>query len=247
MILRRSEIEGLTRKQREKLKRRGEMLAAARQVFARRGYGETTLDEVAELAEFGKGTLYNYFPNKEALLTSVLEETINGFRTIFEEVLDPALEMDFRERVKALLERSIRYAFADPEGILLMLREAHHLRENNPLIAKQPQLVRPLADTIAAEQQRSPEMMQHDPRKLAMLLMNLVMGQFMGQVHARLNALRRETEQDGFSVSDPMCQGGMSGEIFASFTTDSLEEDVRNATDLVYTLFFYGIYGTKNS
>jgi len=248
MILRRSEIEGLTRRQREKLKRKGEMLSAARQVFARRGYGETTLDEVAELAEFGKGTLYNYFPNKEALFTSVLEQTVQGFLTIFSEVLDPALELSFQERIRTLLERSIRHAFSDPEGILLMLRESHHLRQNNPLLLAQPRLVRPLADTIAAEQQRNPSMMQNDPRRLAMLLMNLVMGQFMGRVHSRLHAMRSGSgsPEEG-TYGDATCPGGMSGEIFASFKSETLEDEVKASTDLVYNIYFHGIFSAQNS
>ena len=73
----------LSRRERERIQRRNEMISAARSIFARIGYAQTTLEEVAELAEFGKGTIYNYFPNKEALFASVLEETFRGFSTIF--------------------------------------------------------------------------------------------------------------------------------------------------------------------
>jgi AcrR family transcriptional regulator len=48
-----------SRRERERLARRREILEAARKVFAARGYEGSTLDEVAREAEFAKGTLYS--------------------------------------------------------------------------------------------------------------------------------------------------------------------------------------------
>jgi AcrR family transcriptional regulator len=50
-----------------------ELLEAALQVFARQGYRNTRLDEVAEAAGVTKGTIYHYFDTKEALLLGVVE------------------------------------------------------------------------------------------------------------------------------------------------------------------------------
>lgn len=51
------------------------MLDAARAVFAEKGYEQATLDEIAERAEFGKGTLYNYFEvGKQEILYAVMED-----------------------------------------------------------------------------------------------------------------------------------------------------------------------------
>ncbi len=232
------DIEGLSRREREKLMRRKEMLAAARTIFARKGYAATTLEDVAELAEFGKGTLYNYFPNKEALFSSVLEEIFLGFSTVFDATLGS--DLDFEEKIRQVLEGSLRHAFTNPEGILLMMRESHHLRENNPLMQMQPQLIRQLADTIAAEQQRNPRMLRNDPRLLAAVLINLVMGQFMGRIHLRI-----ETMQDSSRFRDMPCKG-MVTEIFGSLKSDEVEEDVRRSTELIHTLYFHGIYSAQN-
>jgi len=55
--------------------RRQAILDSAREVFAEQGYDGATLDEIAERAEFGKGTLYNYFEEgKEGILFAVLDE-----------------------------------------------------------------------------------------------------------------------------------------------------------------------------
>ena len=47
----------LIRKERERLAKRHDIMRAARRVFAMRGYENATLDEIAEKAEFAKGTL----------------------------------------------------------------------------------------------------------------------------------------------------------------------------------------------
>jgi AcrR family transcriptional regulator len=50
-----------------------ELLEAALQVFARQGYRNTRLDDVAQVAGVTKGTIYHYFDTKEALLLAVVE------------------------------------------------------------------------------------------------------------------------------------------------------------------------------
>lgn len=56
------------RKSRERNKRREDILDAAEKVFAEKGILTSTIDDIAREAELGKGTLYNYFPSKEAIL-----------------------------------------------------------------------------------------------------------------------------------------------------------------------------------
>lgn len=55
--------------------RRDAILEAARTVFARQGYASTVVEDIAEQAGIGKGTLYLYFPSKEQIyLTALLED-----------------------------------------------------------------------------------------------------------------------------------------------------------------------------
>ena len=55
------------RKEREKEQRRKDIIDAAEQIFFSRGFESATMDEVAEMAELSKGTLYLYFRSKEDL------------------------------------------------------------------------------------------------------------------------------------------------------------------------------------
>jgi AcrR family transcriptional regulator len=57
---------------------RDELLSAALRVFARRGYGQAGVDEIAAEAGYSKGALYWHFSGKEELLTALLEERIDA-------------------------------------------------------------------------------------------------------------------------------------------------------------------------
>ena len=56
---------------------RDELLTAALRVFARRGYREAGVDEIAAEAGYSKGALYWHFSGKEELLMALLEERID--------------------------------------------------------------------------------------------------------------------------------------------------------------------------
>src|SRR4051794_21640257 len=60
---------------RRKEARPGEIVAAALECFAERGYSGTRLDDVAARAGVTKGTLYLYFANKEELFKAVVRES----------------------------------------------------------------------------------------------------------------------------------------------------------------------------
>lgn len=61
---------------RRKEARPEEILAAALEVFAERGYAAARLDDVARRAGVTKGTIYLYFPSKEALFKAVVRQSL---------------------------------------------------------------------------------------------------------------------------------------------------------------------------
>jgi len=67
-------MERIARKEREHLARRREILQAAEKVFAIKGFFHTTMNEIARVAEFGTGTLYNFFKSKEDLYFTLIDE-----------------------------------------------------------------------------------------------------------------------------------------------------------------------------
>jgi TetR/AcrR family transcriptional regulator len=64
----------LSRREREKLRHRRQMLAAALDLFAEKGFHNVSMHEIAEKAEFAIGTLYKFFKNKEDLYKAIMME-----------------------------------------------------------------------------------------------------------------------------------------------------------------------------
>jgi TetR/AcrR family transcriptional regulator len=71
--------EKLPRREREKLRQRQEILAAALDLFSQKGYHNVAMHEIAEKAEFAIGTLYKFFQNKEDLYKTMVLERCDDF------------------------------------------------------------------------------------------------------------------------------------------------------------------------
>ncbi len=69
----------LSRREREKLRQRQDMLAAALELFSEKGYHNVSMHEIAGKSEFAVGTLYKFFQNKEDLYKSLIVEQAEKF------------------------------------------------------------------------------------------------------------------------------------------------------------------------
>jgi AcrR family transcriptional regulator len=67
---------------------RERILEAALGVFSEKGFHVATMDEVAERAGVGKGTLYRYFANKEALFNELVRQRLEELETRARTILD---------------------------------------------------------------------------------------------------------------------------------------------------------------
>lgn len=74
----------LTRRERERLAHRQEIIEAAERVFIRNGFINTTIEQIAAEAEFSVGSIYKFFESKEQLCQSVIDNIIHEFTTVFE-------------------------------------------------------------------------------------------------------------------------------------------------------------------
>ena len=69
----------LSRRERERLRQRQDMLDAALLLFSEKGYHNVSMQEIAEKAEFAIGTLYKFFQNKEDLYKTLHMELADKF------------------------------------------------------------------------------------------------------------------------------------------------------------------------
>lgn len=124
------EVPALPRRDRERLARRRAMLDAAVAVFAEKGYAAATVDEIAERAEFGKGTLYNYFADKQALLFAVFDEAYDGLVAAVEVYFDSEAaesERPPREVFRGLIAALLRHFAERLPTFLVLVKEAQRL------------------------------------------------------------------------------------------------------------------------
>ena len=68
-------------------KRRGQIVAAATQLFAREGFYRTTIKDIAKLAGISSGLIYQYFREKEDVLLLVLLEVVDAYAREIPEAL----------------------------------------------------------------------------------------------------------------------------------------------------------------
>lgn len=104
------------------------MLDSARAVFAEKGFADATLDEIAERAEFGKGTLYNYFEGgKEELLFAVFDDIIGEMedliRTVFCDDLDG--QTSLRDAFHRFVQHHFEMIREQQDLFLILVKEAH--------------------------------------------------------------------------------------------------------------------------
>jgi AcrR family transcriptional regulator len=98
--------ENLSRRVREKIAHRQEILEAAKRLFARKGFHAATVDEIAQEADFSKGAMYVHFANKEDLFLSLIQEKTEELGERLEEVVHSTddLENKVRTFVKTYLD-----------------------------------------------------------------------------------------------------------------------------------------------
>lgn len=120
----------ISRREREQLMRRQAMLEAARAVFAEKGYRQATLEEIADRAEFGKGTLYNYFEGgKEELLFTVLDKVYDTLCDLAEEVLQPEKleDQSVQQLFRRYISATISHLMEHQDLFMLLIKEGHRL------------------------------------------------------------------------------------------------------------------------
>ena len=111
----------LSRKEREKLRHKEEILEAALSLFSKKGFHNVSMQEIAEESEFGVGTLYNFFESKEALFDEIMTSIRDHVASDFSEILDgPGTE---KERLSEFIKYQPEFQEKHGETIKLFVSE----------------------------------------------------------------------------------------------------------------------------
>jgi AcrR family transcriptional regulator len=128
----------------QKKRRRERIFQAAMALFRQRGFQETTASDIAKAAHVSRGTFFNYFPYKEAVLLEYGALLLAGLREEVKKRLargeDPLAILRF------IFQEVARYTEAEKDLVLPLLYE---LLNPDPIRAKAAFEALPLGDLIA--------------------------------------------------------------------------------------------------
>jgi AcrR family transcriptional regulator len=108
----------LSRRDRKKIRTRGEIYDAAMRLFSKVGFTAATISDICEEADVGRGTFFLHFPSKASLLGEFNQRVAEGFRASLSEPRASA-----RSELRALVDRMSTELVAQAEIMNAMLAE----------------------------------------------------------------------------------------------------------------------------
>jgi AcrR family transcriptional regulator len=175
-----------TRRERERIRCKGEILAAASALFARHGFEKTSMKQIADEAEISVGGLYSYFRGKEEVIRELLENSIRDLERKGDaacRLTDAPLEQ-LRCRLKAAVEHFkehidflMIYHNENPLSCEGVIRE--EIDRNTDTVAK-----------LFARAVDSGDIPKEDPHILAAV--------FIGSVHGLLHMFAERGNREAF-------------------------------------------------
>lgn len=150
------------------------ILVAAMDAFGTRGYGGTSLDDLASDLGIRKQTILYWFPSKEVLLTAVVDRCADEVTRRLVGALEGA--GDGFGRVEAMVRAMFRLAARHP-SMLGFLREVTRLGPpaSTRLLARLEPLIDQASGYLEAEMDAG-RMQRHEPRLLLLAAYSMVTG-----------------------------------------------------------------------
>ena len=113
MLKIRTNVPKLSRKERDEIRHRKDILDAAERVFARKGFHSATIADVAAEAEFGIGTIYKFFKNKDELFIRFIAEKIGGLVESTKAAADKAFNP--KGKIEACVTTQLKFFYDNRE------------------------------------------------------------------------------------------------------------------------------------
>lgn len=176
----------------DKASRRSDILSAAKQVFAERGYHATTVADIARQAGLSYGSIYWYYDSKETLFHELMSAEAQALRAhINAAVRATSAEAGPSAPLQAAVRATLEFYESDSALVKLLFRDAFALGSafEEHLYAIHASFVED-AERLVLFAQRQGALVEGPPRMIAFAITALV-----GQL-----AHRRLTTDDGLSA-----------------------------------------------
>jgi AcrR family transcriptional regulator len=148
------------------------ILEAAARVFIRRGYASATTNRIAEAAGISVGSLYQYFPSKDAIAVELLRRYRETLVGLVHEHLERAEETSFESIVRALVGAILSAEGIDPALHRVLIEQVLRTSARTEMVGFEEKVERLIADAIRG---RSPAR-ERDPDVTAFVLVRAVLG-----------------------------------------------------------------------
>ena len=111
--------------------KRQHILDAACEVFSRKGYNRATVDEIIALADTGKGTVYNYFGNKEQLFYTLIQERSRPFEISLDQLI--ASEQPPLAKLKTMVTLYLKFYIENADLWRVLMHEIRGFSEGGKM------------------------------------------------------------------------------------------------------------------
>jgi AcrR family transcriptional regulator len=146
----------LPRRERKKIETKEKIFKAALSLFLEKGFENTTVEEITEKADVGKGTFFNYFPRKESILSYLGEKRMEAIQEAFRETLSEDLAIEvILKRIFEILVRENKKEKPLVKGMVMqLLKSRESVKEQAP---EKPLYFRSFLEHLIDEGQRRGE------------------------------------------------------------------------------------------
>lgn len=194
------------KREQNKQRTRKAILEAAVSLFTTKGYGKTTIADLASSAGVGKGTVYSYFQGKSSIFLTFFEEQLEVFSAAISKT--DSSSMPLLDRLIAVYQEEFRFIIRYPEFGRILMRETFFPRDLDPALLRR--LDQRYIDLLVPMLQKAQERgeLRRD------LELTLVLGHLYGLYVVVVSAWfrgRLSTEEDSAMVLTALFEQALAG------------------------------------
>ena len=157
------------------------ILQAAVQVFSRKNFYLVKMQEVADAAGVGKGTIYEYFSSKEDLFSQMIKNGIDHYKKIIS--LDKMKGEDLWSSLEALLKANISFIWENQDIARLILTSEHpfHRELHNMLIQFRESIINDMEKGFEKAREKG-EIKKVSPKMAARMFRGIIIEVFSAMI-----------------------------------------------------------------
>jgi len=119
-------MTGFSRKERDDVRKRNEILEIALEIFAARGFHSTTMAQISKASQYPLGTIYKYFPGKKEMYHDLVINRVHDLGQILFEISQNS-EMEVSDKLKASLFAQAVFYKANRDVVRIYISERSNI------------------------------------------------------------------------------------------------------------------------